>query len=137
VGSPPGRGGMRTMRIRQWSAWVLAVALFGSAGWGRAAVAAPAKLRVVAAEDFWGSIARQLGGDHADVTSLISDPDTDPHEYEATPADGAAMATAQVAVVNGIGYDGWADKLLAANPSSRRKVVRVGDVAGVKEGGNP
>ncbi|HEY4410942.1 MAG TPA: zinc ABC transporter substrate-binding protein [Acidimicrobiia bacterium] len=101
------------------------------------ATAATGKVSVVAAEDFWGSIARQLGGDHADVTSIISDPDTDPHDYEAKPQDGALMATAQVAVVNGIGYDGWADKLLAANPSSSRKVVTVGDVVGVKEGGNP
>jgi zinc/manganese transport system substrate-binding protein len=78
-----------------------------------------------------------LGGEHADVTSIIADPDTDPHDYEAKPSDGAALASAQVAVVNGIGYDGWADKLLAANPSSSRKVVTVGDVVGIKDGGNP
>jgi zinc/manganese transport system substrate-binding protein len=71
------------------------------------------------------------------VTSIITDPGTDPHDYEATPQDGALLATAQVAIVNGIGYDGWADKLLAANPSSRRKVITVGDVVGVKPGGNP
>jgi zinc/manganese transport system substrate-binding protein len=102
-----------------------------------AAEAAPTKVSVVAAEDFWGSIARQLGGEHAEVTSLIADPDTDPHDYEAKPSDGAAVAKAQVAVVNGIGYDGWMSKLLAANPVSSRKVVTVGDVVGVKEGGNP
>jgi zinc/manganese transport system substrate-binding protein len=125
------------MRIRHWAAGVLALTLFGSAGGGGAAAAVPAKVKVVAAEDFWGSIARQLGGERVDVTSIVSDPDTDPHAYEATPQDGAALATAQVAVVNGIGYDRWADKLLAASPSSARRVVRVGDVAGVREGGNP
>lgn len=104
---------------------------------GGPAGAASGKVAVVAAEDFWGSIARQLGGDHASVTSIIADPDTDPHDYEAKPTDGADLATAQVVVVNGIGYDGWADKLLAANPSSSRKVVTVGDVVGVKDGGNP
>jgi zinc/manganese transport system substrate-binding protein len=120
------------------AAVVVGTAVFWSAG-GASSVAAPApgKVAVVAAEDFWGSIARQVGGDHADVTSIITDPGTDPHDYEATPQDGALLATAQVAIVNGIGYDGWADKLLAANPSSRRKVVRVGDVVGVKAGGNP
>ena len=126
------------MRMRRWSACVLAVGLSAPAGWaGAAGAAPPAKVKVVAAEDFWGSLARQLGGDRADVTSIISDPDTDPHDYEAKPEDGAAVATAQVAVVNGIGYDGWAAKLLAANPSSSRRVVTVGDVVGVKEGGNP
>jgi zinc/manganese transport system substrate-binding protein len=118
-------------------AGALLVVAFLSAGMARSAVAAPAKVPVVAAEDFWGSIARQLGGDYADVTSLIADPNTDPHDYEAKPQDGAAVATARVAIVNGIGYDGWADKLLAANPSSNRTVVRVGEVVGVKEGGNP
>ncbi len=123
------------MRVRRWSGCLLLIALIGAAG--PAAGATPTRVKVVAAEDMWGSIARQLGGDHADVTSLIADPDTDPHDYEATPRDGAALATAQVAILNGIGYDGWAHKLLAANPSSSRKVVTVGDVVAVKEGGNP
>jgi zinc/manganese transport system substrate-binding protein len=120
------------------AAVVFGTAVFWSSG-GTSSVAAPApgKVSVVAAEDFWGSIARQVGGDHAVVTSIITDPGTDPHDYEATPQDGALLATAQVAIVNGIGYDGWADKLLAANPSLRRKVVTVGDVIGVKPGGNP
>jgi len=127
------------MRIRPWPGCLLLTALAALAGpaAGAASGAAPAKVRVVAAEDTWGSIARQLAGDHADVTSIISDPDTDPHDYEPTPRDGAAMATAQVAIVNGIGYDGWAHNLLAANPSSRRRVVTVGDVVGIGKGGNP
>jgi zinc/manganese transport system substrate-binding protein len=124
--------------IRQWRVGlVLVMAVVGGAWPAGSATAAAAKVRVVAAEDFWGSIARQLGGEHADVTSIIADPDTDPHDYEAKPSDGAAFATAQVAVVNGIGYDGWTTKLLAANPSSSRRVVTVGDVVGVKDGGNP
>ena len=112
------------MRTRQWGAGLgLLLAVVGGAWPAGSANAAPAKVSVVAAEDFWGSIARQLGGEHADVTSIIADPDTDPHDYEAKPSDGAALATAQVAIVNGIGYDGWTTKLLAANPSSSRKVV--------------
>src|SRR5882762_11004124 len=126
------------MPIREWRVGlVLVMAVVGGAWPAGSATAAPAKVRLVAAEDFWGSIARQLGGEHADVTSIIADPDTDPHDYEAKPQDGAALATAQVAIVNGIGYDGWTTKLLAANPSASRKVVTVGDVVGVKEGGNP
>src|SRR5436305_9388344 len=93
--------------------------------------------RVVAAEDFWGSIARELGGEKASVTSLITNPDTDPHDYEPSSADARRMAAADLVVVNGIGYDPWTGKLLAANPVSRRAVVNVGAVAGLKEGDNP
>jgi zinc/manganese transport system substrate-binding protein len=94
-------------------------------------------IRVVAAENFWGSIATQLGGAHAKVTSIISNPNADPHDYEPTAADGRTVATTQYAIVNGIGYDSWADKLLAANPSSGRKELKVGDLVGLKPGGNP
>ncbi|WP_329044423.1 zinc ABC transporter substrate-binding protein [Amycolatopsis sp. NBC_01488] len=95
------------------------------------------KIAVVAAEIFWGSIATQLGGEHVTVTSIIDNPDTDPHDYEPTPADGRTLASAQYAIVNGIGYDPWAPKLVAANPNAQRTVLTVGDLVGVKEGGNP
>jgi zinc/manganese transport system substrate-binding protein len=112
------------MRRVQWVATVLAMTAVVAVA-TPAAQAASTKVSVVAAQDFWGSIARQLGGDHAEVTSLIADPDTEPHDYEAKPSDGVAVAKAQVAILNGIGYDGWMEKLLAANPSPRRKVVNV------------
>jgi zinc/manganese transport system substrate-binding protein len=95
------------------------------------------RIAVVAAENFWGSIATQLGGDHATVTSVITNPDTDPHDYEPTAADGRTVAGARLAIVNGIGYDPWAPKLLAANPSSARTTLTVGDLVGVPDGGNP
>jgi zinc/manganese transport system substrate-binding protein len=98
------------------------------------------KLRVVAAENFWGSIASQLGGRKVDVSSIIVNPDTDPHSYEPTAADARTIAGAQLAIVNGIGYDNWAPKLLAASPvegGAGRVVLNVGDVLGLKEGANP
>ncbi|HEY3751432.1 MAG TPA: zinc ABC transporter substrate-binding protein [Pseudonocardiaceae bacterium] len=95
------------------------------------------KITVVAAENFWGSIATQLGGSHATVSSIVSNPDTDPHDYEPTPADGRTMAGAQFAIVNGIGYDPWAPKLLAADPASGRVVLTVGQLVGIPDNGNP
>jgi zinc/manganese transport system substrate-binding protein len=95
------------------------------------------KIAVVAAENFWGSIATQLGGVHATVISVISNPAADPHSYEPTPADGRTIASAQYAIVNGIGYDPWAPKLISANPNDKRTVLTVGDLVGVPEGGNP
>jgi zinc/manganese transport system substrate-binding protein len=94
-------------------------------------------LRVVAAENFWGSIAAQLGGSRVQVASVITNPATDPHDYEPSAADARTMAGAQVAIVNGIGYDSWADKLIAANPVHGRVVLKVGDLVGIKPGGNP
>jgi zinc/manganese transport system substrate-binding protein len=94
-------------------------------------------VRVVAAEDFWGSIASQLAGMKASVASIITNPAQDPHSYEATPADARALATSQLAIVNGVGYDPWAPKLLQANPASGRMVLTVGDLFGLKGGDNP
>jgi zinc/manganese transport system substrate-binding protein len=92
---------------------------------------------VVAAENFWGSLAEQLGGSHVKVTSIIDNPDADPHAYEPTAANGRDIAAARLVIVNGVGYDAWATQLAAANPSSSRTVLTVGDLVGVKEGGNP
>ena len=103
----------------------------------RAAASGGAEVRVVAAENFWGSIASQLGGDRVRVTSVITSPATDPHAYEPTSADARAMAGAQLVIVNGVGYDPWASQLIAANPVGGRVVLTVGDLVGVKAGGNP
>ncbi|HEX6351127.1 MAG TPA: zinc ABC transporter substrate-binding protein [Candidatus Dormibacteraeota bacterium] len=95
------------------------------------------KLEVVAAENFWGSIATQIAGDRAHVTSIVVNPDTDPHAYEATPGDARTIARAQYVIVNGAGYDPWAPKLLDADPVSGRAVLTVADMFGKKEGDNP
>ena len=94
-------------------------------------------LQVVAAENFWGSIAAQLGGDRVKVTSIIVNPATDPHDYEPTAADARTIAGAHLMIINGIGYDPWASKLVAANPVSGRLVLNVGELVGIQPGGNP
>jgi zinc/manganese transport system substrate-binding protein len=120
--------------------WLLAAALFGLlAGCGDSgAGAAPGgRLNVVAAEDFWGSIAEGVGGDRVEVTDIITDPAADPHDYEPTSEDARELASAQVAIVNGIGYDEWASKLLDANGSGGQTVLEVGEVLGLEAGDNP
>jgi zinc/manganese transport system substrate-binding protein len=114
-----------------------AILLAGCGGSGSSSSGSSGKLKVVAAEDFWGSIAEQLGGDRVEVTSIITNPAADPHDYEPTSEDARTMATAQMAIVNGIGYDEWASKLLAANPESSRVELTVGDVLGLEDGDNP
>src|SRR5213075_2379780 len=67
-------------------------------------------IQVAAAENFWGSLAAQLGGDRVKVTDIISKPDADPHDYEPTAADARVVASARYVIVNGVGYDPWAKK---------------------------
>jgi zinc/manganese transport system substrate-binding protein len=95
------------------------------------------KIVVVAAENFWGSIASQLGGSHVAETSIITNPNTDPHDYEPTATDARTIASARVVIVNGIGYDPWAPKLIAANPVAGRSTLTVGTLLGLKDGDNP
>ena len=102
----------------------------GSAGAGP-------RLLVVATINAWGSIAAQIGGDRVQETSIITNPNTDPHSYEPSAADARMVSDATVVVENGIGYDAWADKMLASDPSPKRTVVNVGDTVGVAAGGNP
>ena len=93
-------------------------------------------LEVVAAENFWGSIASQIGGSHVHVVSIITNPNTDPHSYEPTAADARTIAFAQFVIENGIGYDQWVAKLLSAD-QGRQTVLDVGNILGIADGGNP
>ncbi|MCW2969288.1 MAG: putative cation transporter, periplasmic cation-binding protein [Solirubrobacterales bacterium] len=95
-----------------------------------------AAFQVVAAENFWGSIATQLAGTKATIKSIIVNPGADPHSYEPTARDARTMAGANMAIVNGLGYDNWASQLLEASPQSGRTVLNVGDLLGLKEGAN-
>src|SRR2546428_809527 len=93
-------------------------------------------LQLIAGENFWGSIAAQLGGSHVSVTSILSNPNTDPHDYESSATDARAFATADYVVLNGAGYDDWGQKLLSANPSQNRKVFTVAELLNKKAGDN-
>jgi zinc/manganese transport system substrate-binding protein len=127
-------------------ATALASVALGVAGCATAAPSTPAVgqsagagqvLTVAASINAWGSILSQLGGTHVRETSIITNPDTDPHAYEPTPADARTIAESQLFVENGIGYDPWAAKTLAASPDPGRVVLDVGQLVEVPEGGNP
>ncbi len=101
------------------------------------APAGPGAIRVVAAEDFYGSVASQLGGNLVAVKSIISSPNIDPHEYESSVKDGIAVARAAIVIKNGLQYDTWLDKMLSASPSPGRIVITAGDSAPRRLSGNP
>jgi zinc/manganese transport system substrate-binding protein len=94
-------------------------------------------VQVVAAENFWGNLLAQIGGSHVHVLSIVTDPNADPHEYTANTTDARAVADAQLVVVNGAGYDTWAQGLIAASSSPGQVVLNVADLLGQKEGVNP
>lgn len=85
-------------------------------------------VQVVAAENFYGDLVSQIGGQDVKVTSILSNPNADPHLFEPTSRAGLAVADARVVVQNGVGYDDWMSRLLAAAPSSERVVVTAADV---------
>jgi zinc/manganese transport system substrate-binding protein len=89
------------------------------------------RLDVVAAENVYGDIVSQIGGPHVSVTSILSDPDADPHLFEPGTSNGLAVARAKLVVQNGVGYDAFMAKLERAAPASERVVVTVADALGV------
>jgi zinc/manganese transport system substrate-binding protein len=96
------------------------------------------RIAVVAAENFYGNLVAQLGGRFISVTSILSDPQADPHLFEPGTANAAAVAHARLVIDNGLGYDGFMDRLFAAAPSPDRRVVSVADVLGISgAGANP
>ena len=95
----------------------------------------PAPVQVVAAENFWGDVAAQIGGRDVGVTSLITSPNADPHLFETDARDAATLAHAQVVIENGAGYDDWMTSLLGAG-GGQALVVQAARAMGVR-GGDP
>ena len=99
--------------------------------------AAENQIAVMAAENFYGDIARQIGGDRVSVVSIMNNPDQDPHLFETTPGIVRQIAAAQIVILNGGNYDSWMDKLLAAGPRRDRIVINAAKLTGYKPGDNP
>ena len=105
----------------------------------RSASAQPASatINIVAAENFYGDVAQQLAGPDAAVTSILSNPDQDPHLFEASPSVARSLSSAAIVIYNGADYDPWMAKLLAASRSTSRKVIIVANLVHKKAGDNP
>jgi zinc/manganese transport system substrate-binding protein len=102
-----------------------------------AGASAAAPVSVVAAENMYGDVAAALAGDRATVQSILSNPNTDPHFFEASPSVARALAGADIVVVNGEGYDPWMQSLLGASAHTGRQVLIVADLVHAVPGGNP
>jgi zinc/manganese transport system substrate-binding protein len=115
----------------------IALALMLAFGAAAPAQAAEGQIAVVAAENFYGDIARQIGGDRVAVVSIMNNPDQDPHLFETTPSIVRQLAAAQIVIINGANYDPWMDKLLAATPRTGRMVISAAQLTGRKSSDNP
>jgi zinc/manganese transport system substrate-binding protein len=95
------------------------------------------KVPVVAGENFWGSLVSQIGGTHVNVTSIVTDPNADPHEYESSISNAQAVASACLVIVNGAGYDSWAQRLISASGNQHLTVLNVQELLHASPDANP
>ena len=94
-------------------------------------------ITIVAAENIYGDIAKQIGGEYVAVTSILSNPNQDPHLFEVSPSVAREVSAARLIISNGIGYDAWMEKLVGASKMANRENIIVADVAGLQDGANP
>ncbi len=134
------------MRLRKWGGYALLVVLpvwlvsLLSGCINPASIPAPGSGRgvtIVAAENFYGNLFQQLGGSYASVTSLLNNPNADPHEFESSVQNAILVNNAKIVIENGEGYDSWMDRLLAASPNPHRIVLVATDIANHKLPDNP
>jgi zinc/manganese transport system substrate-binding protein len=124
------------MRLHTWmpGKWVLVAWVLGITP----SLAQPvAPVHIVAAENFYGDLARQIAGPDAAVTSILSNPDDDPHLFEADPATARALASAGIVIANGADYDPWVAKLLAASHAPHRRIIVAAELLHRATGVNP
>jgi zinc/manganese transport system substrate-binding protein len=115
----------------------VAIALSALLATSAASQAAEDTITIVAAENFYGDVVRQIGGVQVAVTSIMSNPDQDPHLFEVSPTVVREVAGAQIVLYNGADYDPWMEKLLKASPRSGRTVIVAADLVNRKAGDNP
>lgn len=94
-------------------------------------------IKIVAAENVYGGIAKQIGGSSVEVTSILNNLQQDPHEFQVDSATAMAIADADVVIYNGIGYDSWMEKILLMQGSKTCHVIKVSDLVSSKPGDNP
>ena len=124
---------MKNLPSKKFSSLAVLVLLAAAAS----AHAAPPPVRIVAAENFYGDVARQIGGKDVRVASILSNPDEDPHLFEVSPSVGRDVSAARIVIYSGIGYDPWMASLLGAAGAHPRRTIVVADLIGRKAGDNP
>ena len=123
---------MRSPRRFTLAAWGLTATLaMVVAGCGGAANPAPGVIGAIGAENEYANVLGQIGGRYVRAESILNNPNTDPHTFESSPSVAEEVSAAQLIVQNGVGYDGFMNKIEAASPNTKRRVIVVQDVLGL------
>ncbi len=93
----------------------------------------PTPIKAVGVENEYADVIGQVGGRYVTVSAIETDPNTDPHSFEVSPSVAARIAAAELIVKNGLGYDAWVDKIIAAAPNAGRKVIDVQHLLGLPD----
>jgi len=111
---------------------VVAVAVAGCGG-NSPAAAKPTIVNAIGAENEYANVLGQIGGRYVRVSSILNNPNTDPHTFESSPSVAAEVSAAQLIVQNGVGYDAFMKKIESASPNSRRRVIVVQNLLGLPD----
>ena len=94
-------------------------------------------VHIVAAENFYGRISAQIGGNYVEVISILNNPQQDPHLFSSNPVTARAVANADIIIYNGLGYDPWINNLIASAQSKNNHIIVAASLTGKKMGDNP
>jgi zinc/manganese transport system substrate-binding protein len=125
-------GGRRLATLALTGAAILVALVAGACSSG--AGSDPGRIAAVGAENEYANVIAQIGGPYVTVSAVMSNPSTDPHTFEASPAVAETVGTAQLVVQNGVGYDGFMNTIESASPSSSRRVIDVQTLLGLPAG---
>jgi zinc/manganese transport system substrate-binding protein len=112
---------------------ILGVLAAGCGAGGRGAGAGGGAIVAVGAENEYANVISQIGGPYVKVTAVESNPNTDPHTFEASPSVAQAVGAARLIVQNGVGYDTYMEKIESATPNSSRRIIDVQKLLGLAE----
>jgi zinc/manganese transport system substrate-binding protein len=122
------------------AAAVLSVAALAAAGCsaastasGNTTAAGTATITAIGAENEYANVIQQIGGKYVQVSAIMSNPNTDPHTFEGSPAVAREISNASLIVQNGVGYDTWANDIESAAPASGRKIIDVQQLLGLPD----
>ncbi len=90
-------------------------------------------IKAIGAENEYANVLSQIGGKYVAVSSILNNPNTDPHTFESSPSVAEEVSAAELIVQNGVGYDGFMNKIESASPNSARKVIVVQHVLGLPD----
>jgi zinc/manganese transport system substrate-binding protein len=127
----------RAVRLALGFTVAMATGLAGCSAADGAGSSSSGKIQAVAGENFYGELVSKVGGDLVSVTSILTDPNVDPHTYETNTQNAQQVADATLIVQNGLGYDTFLDHLVGASPRSDRKVIDAQQLLGLGDGVNP